>query len=69
MELSCRRKRGILYLLGRVFPREVSEHFVSMSGQGDKMVLMVSEIPVQDANLKDLPQSSIFLLRSLFANS
>lgn len=33
------------------------------------MVLMVSETPAQDANLKDLPQSFIFLKFSLFSQS
>jgi len=36
---------------------------------GDKMVLVVSEIPVQDANLRDLPESFLFFICSLFANS
>lgn len=36
-----------------------SQQALSLAGQADEMVLMVSEIPVWDASLKDLPQSFI----------
>lgn len=40
---------------------------MSLAGQDGEMVLMASEILFQDASLKDLSQSFIFLVFSLFS--